>query len=200
MRTLLPPLILLAFLQVSALGAFTDFSDYTENETFILGETFESLGLSFEVVDLFPLSSLKFFAGLDHAFVIPGPGMEFLLPAGVQEISFPYESGAGRKIVINGVEPVSPSDASFSFLDGTTVAGVSISTTVDFQSGDPDGPFGITGEIGTITMIGPISSFSIAGGELKIDDIFVRVPEPTTAALFLVASVIAMSRRRQRNG
>ncbi len=174
----------------SSLAAFTDFGDYTEWTEFAIGEEFQSNELSFKAIEL----AQTFTTTLVHTELLfplfadlhVGPGVEFLLPNNTQEISFFYESGGGRAITINGVEPPSPRDASLSFLDGTSVAGVDITTVLDYQSGEPGSFFGVVGEAGIITLRGPITSFAIAGVELSIDDVSVIVPEPSSLLLLLL--------------
>ncbi len=186
------------------LAAFTDFSDYALYTEFAIGQEFQSNGVSFKAVELLQTLTTTL-VGSDSLFPDPlfsilavGPGVEFLLPPNTQEISFFYESGGGRAITINGVEPPSPRDASLSFLDGTSVAGVDITTVLDYQSGEPGSFFGVVGEAGIITLRGPITSFAIAGVELTIDDVSVIVPEPSTAMLLLAASLSLLATRRRR--
>src|SRR5690606_19080664 len=96
----------------------------------------------------------------------PGPGVELLLPSGVQEISLYYVDGAGSAFAINGAEPTyrgggifNDTWAGFSYFDAGAVGGVEVSTTVLTQSGGMQGAkFVVTHETGILTLRGPISS------------------------------------------
>jgi len=172
----------------STQAAFTDFSDYPHYQLFEIGEIFESQGLVFKAVEF---QSNGTHVAIGNSLSV-GPGVEFLLPAGVQEVSLAYIDGAGANIAINGVQPVFPVRVSrfFSLVDSTTLAGVSIETTLITQ---------LSGlEEGILTLRGPINSLVIAGIELSIDNVTVRVPEPATAALFLVAGMALFAMRRHR--
>lgn len=89
-----------------ARAAFTDFSDYAQNVTFATGEIFQSNGISFRAINLQPLGGdvtiVASAASANFDFLLVGKGVEFLLPADTQEISFAYENGGGRQIIING--------------------------------------------------------------------------------------------------
>ena len=175
-------------------AAFTDFSDFTQNVTFETGETFQSNGLSFEAIELQPLAgNVKISVGFGFSQLLMGKGVAFLLPAGVQEVSLAYTDGAGSNIAINGMQPMFPVGVArlFSLVDGTTLAGVSIETTLFGRP--PSSSF----EEGILTLRGPITSLAIAGIELSIDDVSVIVPEPSTATLLLAASISLLTRRRQ---
>ena len=109
----------------------------------------------------------------------PAFGVEILLPSGAQEVSILYCDGGGALYSINGSPPVSPLDAGFGHLDGTSLAGVIIETELfrDFP----------TSEDGILTLQGPINSLVLAGVELSFFEITVLIPEPTSAAMLLVA-------------
>jgi hypothetical protein len=116
----------------------------------------------------------------------------------VQEVSFDYDDGAGLRTAINGVQPSPypgqgglPYQPGFSFLNGTTLAGIDVSTSTTLST---------TGvERGRVTLRGPLSSFVVAGLELMIDDISVIVPEPN-AALLVGAGIVGMNALRRRRG
>jgi hypothetical protein len=176
----------------SVQAAFTDFSDYTQSETFQTDDVFHSNGLSFKAVELqIDPNPVRIISGSFGQGLLPGPGVEFLLPPGVQEVSLFYADGAGSAIAINGSGPITPSPHSygFSFLNGMTIAGVDVSTSVV-----PNYP---TNEAGILTLRGPINSLVIAGLELTLDDITVRVPEPVSAVMLIIGAAILL-RGRQR--
>ncbi|MEM8947237.1 MAG: PEP-CTERM sorting domain-containing protein [Planctomycetota bacterium] len=179
----------------SASADFTDFSDFTASQTFSTDEVFSSRGVEFRAISLFPPETnarILIFPDFDASFLIAGPGVEFILPEGTQEISFFYSNGGGRLAVLNGEElPISPENG-LSIWDGLTVAGVKISTDVSEQSVRPG--FGVTSERGTITFTGPITSFAIAGVELSIDDVSIVVPEPSTLLLLVLGSPFLLRR------
>ncbi len=89
-------------------------------------------------------------------------------------------------LIINGV--ATSLDLGFERLNGSSIGGVMISTVVTM-------PF----EQGVLTLDGPINSFVIGGVELWIDDVSITVvPEPSTAALLIVAGIPLFARRRTR--
>ncbi len=187
----------LAFAPLSSLhAAFTDFSDYAQTTSFSAGETFDSGGLAFKALGAIP-NSVRIYGTDQHSgFLYVGPGVEFLLPPGVQEVSFDYVDGAGLGLILNGVRPLSPGEngtpfhAGFSFLDGTSLASVDVMTLTTISERSR--------EHGTVTFRGPIESLTIAGSELTIDNVSVIVPEPCAAALLLIgiAGMHGLHRRR----
>jgi hypothetical protein len=188
------------FLWLSALAeaAFTDFSDYTQNTNFALGEVFQSNGISFKAAKLGGITNSVMIAAnvsQGHSYLAPGPGVEFVLPNGVQEITFDYGDGAGLLLILNGDQPPRPGEngtpyhAGFSFLNGTTVAGVDVTTTTTLSN--------THSERGTITFRGPISSLAISGLELSIDNVSVVVPEPGAGSL-IALGVLGTNRLRRR--
>lgn len=209
MRCAVAGMLLLSFFSSNACAAFTDFSDFTQRLEFWPGDIIQSNGLSFEATNLRTISRpVVISANSSHAILLPGPGVEFLLPPGIQEISLYYEDGAGSAFAVNGAEPnyfgggiFNDGRAGFSYFDGTTVGGVSISTEVITQSsGTVGSQFFVIHETGWLTLRGRIDSFVIAGVELGIDDITVLIPEPSGAASLIAAAAIAMiTRRRRRN-
>jgi hypothetical protein len=193
-----------ALVSSAAHAAFTDFSDYTQAQEFALGATFSSQGVAFKAVNWLGITnSVQVSASPTTAGLYVGPGVEFLLPPNIQEVSLRYHDGAAGRIAINGVEPASypgqgtiPSQAGFSYLNNASLAGVSMSTTVLRQ--DIHGSKStITLEEGILHLRGPINSLTIAGLELFIDDVLIRVPEPSAAALLMTGSAIAVAARRR---
>jgi hypothetical protein len=198
MRVAIAAIACVACLPSSADAVFTDFSDYAQTTSFAFGEVFQSKGVALKAVNLATISfpvSVAAKSNLGEAYLLPGPGVEFVLPAGATEISFDYQDGSGRLLILNGVRPPRPGEngtpfhAGFSFLNGTTVAGVDVTTTTTFS--DPHG------ESGRVTFRGPISDLAIAGLELLIDNVSVLVPEPS-GATWLVVGMASLSRLRRR--
>lgn len=179
-------------------GAFTDFKDYTQTEAFASGEIFASKELSFKAVQRLAIANpVRIVASSSDGFLLPGSGVEFLLPSGTQEVALQYKDGAGVAIAVNGVEPTyplpgtpgSPYPAGFGFLDGTSLGGVAITTSLSIDQSSY--------EIGVLTLRGPIGSLMIAGLELSIDDVTVLVPEPNAVVLILTSATLMMASRRR---
>ena len=81
----------------STQAAFTDFSDYPHYQLFEIGEIFESQGLVFKAVEF---QSNGTHVAIGNSLSV-GPGVEFLLPAGVQEVSLWVGSSiAGPRFVL----------------------------------------------------------------------------------------------------
>jgi hypothetical protein len=170
----------------SARAAFTDFADLPANAKYNVGQVIVSKGIELSVVGFINLENPAITGGGGSGLrsLNVGPGVSFLLPAGVNEISFDYIDGAALRLAISGVQPATyrgqggtPHHAGFSFLNGTTLGGVDVSTTTVYSN--------ISSERGVLTLRGPIDSLVIAGSELIIDNVSV-VPEPHAAGLLLV--------------
>jgi hypothetical protein len=56
----------------------------------------------------------------------------------------------------------------------------------------------VSHETGILTLRGPIDSFTLAGLELSIDNVLVRVPEPASCALLAIAAMGIIRRRARR--
>ena len=186
----------------TASAAFTDFSDYTQLMTsFAAGESFSSGDLSFRAISFIGVSNpVRIYAPPGYALLLPGPGVEFLLPAGTREVSFRYVDGARTALAINGSTP-SPlfgPGAGFSYLGGTSLGGVSIDADATYQiHSSPSSGSVVNYEEGFLNLRGPISSLIIAGLELNIDDVTVLVPEPAAAGLAACAVFALIASRRR---
>jgi hypothetical protein len=189
-------LLLFSLYPASACAAFADFSEYMQSESFAPGELFQSGDLSFKALNWLAITNpVKVFATSFGEELNPGPGVEFLLPSGIQEAALRYNDGAGIAVAINGVEPMYPGHAGFSFLDGVSLGGISITTDLTFDGGSY--------EVGLLHLLGPINSLRLAGLELFVDDILVSVPEPTGAILSSLAILMLLhviSRRANEGG
>ena len=195
MRYAIALLVFLTATQSVTFAGFADFTEYSAVKTFFAeGEVFQSGDLFFKATDSYPPFSngvIILVSGGFHSLV-PGPGVEFLLPAGTQEVSISYNDGSGTVMLINGVEPPFPPGEipSFSLLDGLSAAGVSFETHI---------ARGIPGsEGGVFTMRGPIDTLSFVGVELFFNEISVIVPEPTSFVLLVSASLLLAPMRRAR--
>jgi hypothetical protein len=173
----------------------TDFEDLSLGTTYAAGSSFDSNGLSFDVVG-FGLTASPIV--VDDNLMAKGSGLElalpntiglrFQLPPQTNSISLKYASACcDTGVVVNGV--ASPLSGGLSPLDNTTLGGVSVGVTWAFQGT----------EMGTATFSGPISSFVIGGTELWIDDVQVSVPEPSSCALAGMCILPLLWRHRGRS-
>jgi hypothetical protein len=192
----------LALVPAHAQAAFTGFEELETGSIFAAGSTFDSDGLRFRSVTFREppggingvrvdqqdtphdvLNDKHLIFGLER-------GIEFQLSQHAAEISFSYIIGSpSSRMIINGTEVIVQTLEGFSSLDGTVVAGVQIGTQ---HMGHP------LVEGGTVTLRGPISSFTVGGTEVWIDNVQVVVPEPATGALAVLSGVwmLLMARRR----
>jgi hypothetical protein len=60
-------------------------------------------------------------------------------------------------------------------------------------------PYYPTNEAGILTLRGPITSLVIAGLELTLDDITLRVPEPASAAMLIIGSAFLLRASQRRH-
>jgi hypothetical protein len=96
--------------------------------------------------------------GNELSFAFRSP-LQFILPAGVDEISFRFGTGEAR-FTINGA---TSSFMSFQQANGLVLGGVTIS--VQFDAGSTTR--------GLTRLLGPIQSFTFTGTEASIDNVFV---------------------------
>jgi hypothetical protein len=189
-------LVFVWLLPRSACAAFADFNEYTQSQTFAAGDIFQSGDLSFKALNWLAITNpVKVnVVSILSPSLNAGPGVEFLLPSGVREVTMSFSDGAGVLIAINGTEPAYPPrganyPAGFGYLDGASIGGVDIDTMLTTEF--------LTFEIGTLTLRGAINSLAFAGLELTIDDISVRVPEPAAGGLFALGVLGATKLRRR---
>lgn len=183
-----------------AKAAFTDFADLNTGSQFSLGQIFVSKGLEFKVESYLMTNDAVLIDGTQGlpspppSVFLAGFGLNFLVPPNTKEISLVYADGAFGEVIVNGVEALNPGTGGFSYLDGTTIDGVEISTNVLRVS-----PVGAS-EDGELFLRGPITSFVIRGLELSIDNVSVRVPEPNSLLFILLAAgCICIRRLRLRD-
>jgi hypothetical protein len=191
----------LAVLPASA--QFVDFDDLSLG-AYSTGQTFVSGGVTFEVGDYNGLTGQAVVADAGQA---PGSGREIRLenedkliihmPAGTSALSFDYGAFCcDTGIVVNGLSsPLSdPNGHNFRNLDGTTLGRVAIE--VDWMSVGGDN------ERGTITLRGPITTFSVSGTEFAIDNVSLFVvpePAPLTHIFAAISAVFGSGLRIRRN-
>lgn len=181
-----------------ALG--TDFEDLVLSTSYSAGNVINSGDLSFQVVN-FPdtvtganvvvTNGNEAGGGGLELNLVRSIGLDFQLPGEVQGVSFLFADffSVSSGLVINGTE--SATGSGLPPLDGTTIAGVSISVT----------GMAVTGGVqGQVTLVGPIQSLIVGGTEFFIDDVLVTVPEPGSFVLALVslAWLGTFVRRRRR--
>jgi hypothetical protein len=188
----------LSFVTQSAFALSTNFEDLVVNTTYVVGNTFSSGDLSFEVVNFPGNSNVRVNASGaaggagNELFLGRSIALDFQLGSQVEAISLlfgDYFGAASAGLVINGV--ASAKSHGFAAIAGTTIAGVD----VDVMSAPVVG-----GSQGSLILTGPIQSFAIGGTELAIDNVLVIVPEPTTILLVVMlgcVSVLARARRTE---
>lgn len=152
-------------------AAFTDFEDLALRTGYVLGETFTSNGISFEVV---PFPSSVSFIGVRADGGANGSGKELYLGNSIgvnlvnavdaQEVSLRYgESCCDSGVEINGA--LTTPAGGLIALDGMTIGGVAIEVTSS----------GALNDQGILTATGNITSFIIGGTEFYLDDVGVNV-------------------------
>lgn len=187
------------FANTRALAGFTDFEDLAVGTIFTPGQTIQSKGLAFEILDGNPSSRvnvrtvrveefLGFItgaggSGLELSLGLPQPGrLNFVLPPETRHVSMLFGAAdPGGGFVVNGI--ATPLAGDFAGLDGSILGGVSVTIIPS-----PTPPFGDPDRQGTLVLTGPIDSLLLFGTELSIDDVRIAIPEPT--AFFLVGAAV----------
>jgi hypothetical protein len=163
-----------------------------------------SNGLQFDIVDpssgtgrvrtrnVNPRGSGSGGSGVELAIDLASSGQfQFNLPIPTRYIALLFgaydPSGA---IVVNGVS--TPLAGNFAALDGSILGGVLVSVIPS-----PSPPFGIPNRQGELLLNGEINSFALRGTELRIDNVRIAVPEPSTAILFWSACMFCFWRSRR---
>lgn len=169
------------------------FETLTLNDTYNVGDSFVSDGVPITGEEFFWLpsgSTTTGFAEVQAGGNAGATGNELWLNninldfafavSPLQGLSLQFgEYGGNLNFEINGDQQ---NVASFSALNGMTVGGVMVSVI------NADGK-------GAIFATGPISSFSIGGQELAIDNVIACIPEPATL-LLLGLGVFLLRKRR----
>ncbi|MEM6459034.1 MAG: hypothetical protein AAF710_06545 [Planctomycetota bacterium] len=177
---------------LSAHAVTATFEEFGNDEEVVSGNTFVSVGLTFEVftpADANDTSSVKFFdnnfyplttgtyAALDN-----WDGVTLQLTAPVTNISFDYVSGfPDLDLIINGVAYDAADEIDF------VASGVAVNFTPDGGSAFNAPSF--------VELTGPIASFGLSGTELAFDN-FTVVPEPASLALVIGSGLPLLARRR----
>ena len=172
------------------------FEDLTLTDTYHVGDTFISGGVQITGEEFFWLPTGSTDTG--EATVSAngdagGAGQEIWCNninlsfdfsfASFEGVSLQYgDLGGNVNLEINGVQH---NVQDFPSLDGMTIGGVTV-TVVD------------TGVKGAIFATGPVTSFSIGGQELAIDNVIASIPEPGTLVLLSVGSVGILALRKYK--
>lgn len=186
---------------VCTFAASTGFEDLPTPGFVASGMTFTSGGIDFAVMPLPNDSGIQTSAnglaggtGLELA-LLNSIGVSVLLPSTVASAEFQFGSyHPFSTLVVNGA--ALNSSLELSTANGQTLGGVSIAVTLS-----PPQP---SGELGTVTLTGPINSLVIGGTELWIDNFSYAVPEPHAlvacgaAAFWLSAASRSCRKRSQR--
>jgi hypothetical protein len=143
----------------------TGFESLTPGTQYALGSYIHADDLNFLVAPqsntAIRVGSFGFAGGGGAVLAFTSRGsLQFILPAGVHEISFRFRSGnSDNRFHINGAD--SPQPTSFTQANGLVVGGVAISVVV--ESTNPYRAF--------TTLTGPIQSFRMTATELFMDDV-----------------------------
>lgn len=115
-------------------------------------------------------------------------GVDVALPAGIQSLAFDFHDGCTGcshvGITVNGT--ASSPTVQLVDLHNTDLGGVQINILPPSQPGFQ----------ARLQLLGPITSFATGGTEYLLDNFEIRVPEPTTATMGLIALGSLLVRRR----
>lgn len=186
---------LFAFLCGLVSASVITFENLTVDDQYDVGDSFVSDGVEITGEEFFWLpsgSTEDGFAIVQANGTAGGAGKEVYLNninldfdlsfASFEGVSLQYGNDGGNvNLEINGIRHV---ENSFLPLNGMTIGGVIVSVLEIDASGK-----------GAIFATGPISTFSIGGQELAIDNVIACVPEPATLSL-LALGVLALRKRK----
>jgi hypothetical protein len=152
-----------------ALAASNAAAISTSFDTFAIGKTFPENSfvhagdVNLKVTKAARITDDDPGAGVDKRLELGSGGIEFQLPAVVDQLSFSVVGGSAmwpQSVNVNGV----PASAfgGFATLNGQEVGGVGISFANNLM-----------------TLNGPINAFRISAIEYAIDDVFINAPTPT---------------------
>ncbi len=170
-------------------GYVVMFEDLPLTQQYIIGNSFSSDGVEITCTTYDPGATA--FAIVQADGDAGGTGNEIWLNNISLDFAFPIDPLYGLSLqygeyggdVIFEINGDLHGAAGFSALHGTMVGGVMV-TVVDI------------GDKGAIFATGPISSFSIGGNELAIDNIIACIPEPATLALLGLGALVLLRRKK----
>jgi len=181
----------------AASGDLVSFNDLSDGDTFNVGTSFVSDGVTIDVESFLGDS----FVRIDDQARAGGDGLDAEVNNARLTIDFAGqfggatssvvlffgEYGGGNGLMVNGTQSTT---ADLLTLDGLTIGGATIEV---LDLGAVPG-----GQLGRIQITGDISSFGIAGQELWVDNIrFASIPTPGSVALLGVGMTGVGVRRRR---
>ncbi len=190
---LLPGAIALVATAGLAAADLASFNDLTVGDEYMVGDSFTSDGITFDILDFTPGSMFSNRARVDDNLMAGGDGFDLELNNVRLELAVPFSSvpsvtiffgqfGGDNNIFVNG-DMIST--ATFYDVDGMSVGGATID--VADLGGGPS--------FGRLTVTGDIESFGISGQELWVDNLRFAIPAPATLPL-LAGGLLAPRRRR----
>ena len=184
---------------VCAEAAFTDFEDLTVDTEYLPGDSFQSNGISFNLLGIdsqqggllriseaFGAVDVNRAGGTGLALHYAGLEIDVALSVEAEKISLFYGVFSSIDLLINGIPALTTNG--LNPLDGSIIDGVSVTVV----------PGAGASNQGELILEGPISSLILGGSEVWIDNLTIIVPEPSTVALLLAAGFsLAISRRHR---
>lgn len=191
---LLTGAIALAAASGLAAADLASFNDLVLGTQYMVGDTFTSDGVGFEIMDFTPGSMFSNFAEVDNALMAGGSGLDLQLNNVRLELVVPFSSvpsvtvffgqfGGQNNIFVNGAMI---SSGTIYDLDGMSVGGATIEVT-DLGGGP---------SLGRLVVTGDIESFGISGQELWVDDVRFAIPTPSALPMLAGGALLVARRRR----
>ncbi len=177
-----------------AAADLASFNDLIVDTQYMVGDSFTSDGVGFEILDFTPGYMFSSHAQVHDNQMAGGDGLDLELNNVRLELTVPFSSvpsvtvffgqfGGQNNIFVNG-EMIET--GTFYDVDGMTVGGATID--VADLGGGPS--------LGRLTVTGDIESFGISGQELWVDNLRFAIPAP--GALPLIAGGLLVAARRRR--
>jgi len=177
-----------------ALADLASFNDLVLDTEYMVGDTFTSDGIGFEILDFRPGVMFSNLARVHDDLMAGGDGLDLELNNVRLELMVPFSSipsvtiffgqfGGENNLFVNG--DMLTSGTIFD-LDGMMIGGATIEVA-DLGGGPTQG---------RLTVTGDIESFGISGQELWVDNLRFVVPTPSSLALLTGAGLICARRRR----
>ncbi|MEM9082380.1 MAG: hypothetical protein AAGB34_02205 [Planctomycetota bacterium] len=199
LQNCLPACGLVVFVASTASAQTVLFEDQVFNTTFNNGTMFTASGVDISVNDYFFDAVTSFSGGfttVDNLQRAGGTGLDmnvnnvnldFNFGTDVTQIFFNYgDYGGSTNLSINNNQLIVEDLVA---LDGNAVAGVTISA--------PGTTPVLGGQLGTVTLNGLITQFSVGGQEFYLDSVrYTPIPAPGAAGLCAFAGLAAIRRRR----